>query len=75
MSKAERTPVQLRRDPFARATLMRIQCEPSDTCMWCGTKARWQYYWEQDGLRTYPRDLLDTRPFCSIGCWETYYGE
>jgi hypothetical protein len=67
--------VQLRRDPFARATLMREKCGRHDTCTWCGNPARWIYYWESDSLRTVPRFKEDARPFCSISCWETYYGE
>lgn len=67
--------VQLRRDPFARATLYREKLDPWDQCMWCGNPARWIYYWEQDRLRTYPKNKADAKPFCSISCWETYYGE
>lgn len=69
------SPVQLRRDSFARATLMRQKCiaYPKQTCTWCGQPAKWIYYWEQDSINTRPRDLDGTRPFCSIGCWETYY--
>lgn len=67
--------VQLRRDPFARVTLMREKCLIHDTCTWCGNPAKWIYYWDQDGLRTYPRLKVHAKPFCSISCWETYYGE
>ena len=60
---------QIRRDPFARATLMRERVETSE-CTWCGQPGRFVYYWEPDSLRVLIRD--DGRVFCSIDCWETY---
>lgn len=72
------SPIQLRRDPFARATLYRIRSIlPSPDCTWCGSHpARWYYYWVQDGSgsRTFPLESC-LRPFCSIDCWADYYGE
>ena len=68
--------VQIRRDPFARSTLMRGKCQPQSKCNWCGQPAKFHYWWENDssspnGNRAWTQGI---RPFCSIGCWEAYHG-
>lgn len=69
--------VQLRRDPFARATLMRelrAHRNPSGSlcCAECGTTGRtlYIYYWEPDSVadRTWWR--RDLKAVCCIGCAE-----
>lgn len=71
--------VQLRRDPFARMTLLRvIASRPNGRdrgCTWCGSVGPrgllWRYGWETDGLQG-SRRVAFGNPFCSVGCWETY---
>ena len=64
-------PVQINRDPFARATLYRDRAAPKAECAWCGQPARFVYYWESDALlRRSPMQLL--HPFCSVDCYRTY---
>ena len=67
---------QLRRDSFARATL--IKCSPENVpCAWCGQtdgKGRtYIYYWESDGStgRPHPR-YSNMERFCSVACFEAY---
>ena len=60
---------QIARDPFARATLMRVKA-PGE-CRWCGQPGRWSYRWESDGIL--PCSASYSGPFCSIGCYRTFY--
>lgn len=66
--------VQLRRDPFARITLMRERVK-NGSCYYCGNSGRaWIYYWVNDSGRVVS-DLIGRMPkdaFCSVGCWEDY---
>ena len=62
--------VQIQRDSFGRATLMRERAEPGQTCAWCGQPARFAYYWEPDSLRFVRRGTLPS--FCSVDCYRTY---
>jgi hypothetical protein len=66
---------QLRRDPFARMTLMR-DSKPNpngETCSWCGQAPRtlYRYYWEGDYIVERTR-INYGHSFCSVGCWEDY---
>lgn len=64
-------PVELRRDPFARATLMRQLSGDSCTCEWCGSRTgRFNYWWEPDGFVL--RAPTDLKGFCSVSCWSAY---
>lgn len=75
--------VQLKRDSFARATLMREPAEDwqaQNGCKWCGRLGRqWYYWWESDGGTRYPQGhrscMNESKPFCSVGCYRSYYGE
>lgn len=69
---AEREPVQVARDSFARASLMRrLVATPIHNCRWCGGKGRFDYAWEQDGINTASR-MSWSGPFCSISCFKSY---
>jgi len=61
--------VPIKRDPFARATLMRISHPDRRPCRWCAQPGRFDYYWEPDTRYTY-RD--EHRRYCSIECWRAY---
>lgn len=74
---------QIRRDPFARATLLResFHNRPFGTgylhsCAWCGQSRTTMYYyaWESDSRGgTIPSSLYpENRCFCCVGCWESY---
>ena len=66
--------VELRRDPFARATLERRTVPKPDRrpCIYCGNRpGRYVYAWVPDSIgHRFPARL--TLGFCSIGCWEAY---
>lgn len=67
--------IQIERDPFARATLIRtvVPSAYRSSCCHCGRDgARFCYAWESDGVyRTIRRAW--SRAFCGIGCFRTYY--
>ena len=78
----------IRRDPFARASLMRerIYCSNGETCAECGSvrrtlKARaylWRYWWSADSAYEEQRMRMSipacgVRAFCSVQCFETFY--
>lgn len=75
--------VQLKRDPFARATLMREKAEDwqsQNGCKCCGKLgSMYYYYWENDYGRRAPDSRMkfrqETKPFCSVGCYREYYDE
>ena len=56
----------IRRDPFARADLLRL-VSPGGTCVWCGGDARYAYVLEDDYRRR-----GDYVKACSVGCYDTY---
>lgn len=63
--------VQLRRDPFARMSLVRHRLEQADSCRWCDRLGRFSYGWEGDQNR----DRLQLAgPFCSVECYFNYFG-
>jgi hypothetical protein len=64
--------VQINRDPFARASLMRRKVEKPGECTYCCQPARFEYAWEGDGVR-YGGGLGWSRPFCSVSCYRNYY--
>ena len=68
---------QLRRDPFARATLMRqLQSHRSDcrSCDWCGQLTTlYKYWWEGDDASSGGPSILP-QAFCSVACWQAYHG-
>ena len=69
-AERNREPVQIARDPFARASLMRIRVEGVDVCAWCGQPARFVYWWESDGSRPF---VPEHRPaFCGVDCYRAY---
>ena len=66
--------VQINRDPFARASLMRQTVQTYNgqklECAWCGQPAKFRYFWRSDssndlGSRSF-------KVFCSISCWRSY---
>jgi len=64
----------IERDPFARMTLTR-ETLPKDErgeCTWCGQPARFTYAWEEDSSARRGMPMQD-KPFCSVGCFRTYY--
>lgn len=66
--------VQINRDPFARASLMRETLDKEDRCYgckWCGLEhARFLYGWENDAGGAASLE----GPFCSVGCYRAYGG-
>lgn len=71
---AKNEPVQINRDPFARASLMRRSTFAGHlcSCKWCGGPGRFEYAWEADRIRPVP--LHWEGPFCGVGCYRTYTG-
>lgn len=66
--------IQLRRDPFARATLIRdlVPKRDREACWNCGGRpGRFRYRWEGDSVMR-PRTQIG-EGYCSIGCWEDYW--
>ena len=76
----------IRRDPFARASLMReyYRCNLNETCSECGQVRRtvkgrrylWLYHWEPDRCTITVNNARNYRPFrafCSVQCFETFY--
>ena len=68
----------LRRDPFARTTLVRIDHRPigAETCGWCGGRRRrpaflYRYGTQPDALHT--RVSWHAGAFCSLACHDTYH--
>ena len=61
---------QIARDSFARMSLMREKCDANKECAWCGQRAKWHYFWEDDSSRG-PQGQL--KAFCSVSCFRTYY--
>lgn len=66
--------VQIKRDPFARATLFRSR-HTGGSCGWCGQPSRFEYYWQDDatGDRNFRRGNYPG--FCSVGCYRAYTGD
>lgn len=65
--------VQLRRDPFARMTLMRSTTYPiNNQCKCCGQTKRtlYLYWWEDDNHHGGPHK--NSGPFCGVQCYEAY---
>lgn len=69
----------IKRDPFARETLMRKPAReihnvrPDETCKECGGPARFAYKWERDSIG-YDRTPY-TGMFCSVGCYRAFTGD
>lgn len=77
-------PEYIRRDPYARTTLMREREDADNqTCAWCGqvlwrknrkkeptSRFLYRYYIETDGGHTY----YDAKMFCSLTCRKAYQG-
>ncbi len=70
----ERDPVQVARNPFARASLMRrLVPSPIHNCRWCGGLGRFDYAWVADDK---PLSRAGwSGPFCSLSCFKAYGGE
>ena len=65
--------VQLRRDPFARTTLMRLLISRDLLeCRSCCSRARFRYRWEADAIAPPGAASSWSPPFCSVGCYEEY---
>jgi hypothetical protein len=66
---------QIKRDPFARATLMRQGARTSTACRWCGSRGRndylYLYRWEPDA----GRPTVWCGYFCSVSCYRSYSGD
>ena len=66
-------------DAFARYELMRESLSSrrnEQSCEWCGRPAKFRYWAEQDdkgGGRDRERQRRAAKPFCSVGCYRTYY--
>jgi hypothetical protein len=71
--KPERPSVQVRRDPFARHTIMRRIVSDRGGCDWCGSYRKgsglFEYSVDSDGGRS--ADIQGA--FCSISCMEKYH--
>jgi hypothetical protein len=71
--------VAIRRDPFARETIVRQTVQTTRSCAWCGGrrrggKALFQYGIERDGiLRSYIGPHWHEGLFCSISCHNTHH--
>ena len=74
---------QIRRDPFGRGGLERESVKVQRpgvgdprTCGWCGQSPRvlYRYRWYSDGRITGGSWPHDTRQFCNVACFESYYG-
>ena len=65
---------QIARDPFARATLMRVTLEKQERkeCAWCGQPSRFRYFWEGDARPVRSWELRNRGQYCSVGCWRSY---
>jgi hypothetical protein len=66
-------PAQLRRDPFARATLVRdtLAQRGRKDCKWCGKpRSKFLYGWLGDAITA---RYCPDGPFCSVSCWEAYH--
>jgi hypothetical protein len=64
--------VQINRDPFARASLMRKRGQ-MDSCRWCGRPGKFYYVWERDSVGRY--DSRYAGPFCSVECYRIYFDQ
>ena len=60
--------VQINRDPFSRASLMREKTGKHEPCKWCGQMGDSFYGWEDDSGRPARAD----GPFCSVSCYRAY---
>jgi len=62
---------QISHDSFARESLMRDKASKSCSCQWCGHPAPCN---KRSGraARAY-RARIDEKPFCSVGCFRSYY--
>lgn len=64
--------MQIERDPFARATLVRRALPRARTravqlkCAWCSRMAKFQYRWEADAA---PGRADWSKPFCCVQCY------
>jgi len=69
----QRPAVTVKRDPFARGSLMRRIVPRTDRkpCAWCGYwPGKYQYGWHADEKS---RPAWEDRCFCSISCRDAYY--
>jgi len=68
------THVSINRDPFARGNVVRETIPQVDRgdCCWCGRPAKFTYGWDDDQGPRYSH--MDSRQFCSIGCFHSYHG-
>lgn len=74
--------VQINRDPFARATLMRhvfARGITPDPCRWCGQpKGKFIYFWLPDdkgsqyAAQQIQHGYQNNLVFCSVGCWRSH---
>jgi hypothetical protein len=67
-------PVQVKRDTFARATLVRktILKHERGACCWCGQPAKFRYRWESDNVMAGPRSWERADQFCCLDCARAY---
>jgi hypothetical protein len=78
---------QIKRDPFARASLMRRVVSPDDvahagnSCANCGglrkNHSLFQYFWEGDSeIRIFGSlSIANGKLFCCVGCYRSYMEE
>lgn len=74
---------ELRRDSFARATLVWTTVKNNKDrhllCLFCGMAHRLRlYWWKPDSVlaaNTPAFPFADKGGFCSLGCWEAYSGQ
>ena len=67
--------VQIKRDAFARMTLLRTSTRAVE-CAWCGTTPKYRsfhYWWMPDTVNMVNTRMADALEFCSIGCWRSYH--
>lgn len=61
---------QISHDPFSRESIIREKVNTHETCSFCGQKAKWKYYIEQDSIACRKNPVKGV--FCSIGCMRAY---
>jgi hypothetical protein len=66
--------VQIAHDPFGRFTTYRrvVPRDERQPCRWCGQEGRY-YYATQSDDRAGRRLFYHERPYCSVGCFRTFW--
>lgn len=70
------TMVQINRDSFARASLMRrvLTANNRGACKWCGQPgSKYEYAWVADSI--FSNRAVFRGPFCGVSCYRTYHNQ